>query len=81
VGDRPPAPRTKRGPRWGVRTLLFLVLAFVAIFTAQAMDRNTVGTLGSLVLGLGGAAYCSVRGIRAARARGLYGLLDRRRRG
>jgi hypothetical protein len=82
LGRSPSATRTKRGPRWGVRTMLFLILAFVAIFTAQAMDRNTVGTFGSLVLGLGGAAYCSIRGVREARARGLAGLLatGRRRR-
>jgi hypothetical protein len=81
VADRnPPAAPTKRGPRWGVRTMLFLVLAFVAIYTAKAMNGHTVGTMGSLVLGLGGAAYCSVRGVRDARARGLHGLLYQRRR-
>lgn len=80
IGRSPSATRTKWGPRWGVRTMLFLALAFVAIFTAQAMHGNTIGTVGSLVLGLGGAAYCSIRGVRDARARGLAGLLDNRRR-
>lgn len=72
-------PRTNR-PRWGLRTLGFLVLAFVAVFTAQGMGAHTVGTLGSLLFGLIGAAYCSVRGLKAARDRGLRGLMMDRRR-
>ena len=78
--EPPAAARTERRSRWGLRTLLFLGLAFVAIYTAQAMDGYTAGSLGSLTLGLGGAAYCSVRGVRQTRALGLRGLLDSRRR-
>jgi hypothetical protein len=43
------------------------------------MDQQTVGTLGSLLFALIGAAYCSVQGVRTARDRGLYGLLMDRR--
>ena len=60
--------------------MLALILALVAVYTAQARHGQSVGTVGSLVLGLGCAAYCSVRGVRDARARGLAGLLDGRRR-
>lgn len=55
-----------RRPRWGLRTLGFLALAFVAIVTSAALGAHTPGTLGSLLLGLTGAAYCSIRGARAA---------------
>ena len=75
---RGPSPPRRR-PRWGLRTLGLLILATVAVITAQALGHHTVGTLGCLVLGLGGAAYCSVRGISDARARGLHGLLVERR--
>ncbi len=55
-----------RAPRYGLRTLGFLALAFVAIVTAMAMGHHTVGTLGSSVFGLVGAGISSVRGLRAA---------------
>ncbi|MFI7586536.1 hypothetical protein ACIB24_05620 [Spongisporangium articulatum] len=73
-----PAPVAKR-PRWGLRTLGLLLLAGVAVSTALAMGGHTVGTLGCTVLGLGGAFYCSVQGIRDARRRGLAGILTDRR--
>ena len=75
-----PATTPARRRRWGLLTLAFLALALVAIWEAQALHGHTLGTLGSLVLGVCGAAYCSVRGVREARARGLAGLLDGRRR-
>jgi len=49
-----------------LRTLGFLILGFVAVLTAQAMGHHTVGTLGSLIVALVGAAYCSVKGARGA---------------
>ena len=52
----------ERRPRWGLRTLGFLGLAFIAVVTSAALGHHTVGTLGSLLFGLIGAAYCSVRG-------------------
>ena len=55
-----------RRPRWGLRTLGFLALAFTAIVTSAALGFHTAGTLGSLLLGLTGAAYCSIQGLRRA---------------
>ena len=64
-----PGVPPRRPPRWGLRTLGFLLLGFVAVFTAQAIGHHTVGTLGSSVIALGGAAYCSVMGVRGSRER------------
>ena len=55
-----------RRPRWGFRTLGFLGLALVAIVTSASLGHHTVGTLGSLLFGLIGAGYCSVKGVRGA---------------
>jgi hypothetical protein len=57
-----PQPRRRR---WGLRTLGFLALAFVAIVASASLGHHTVGTLGSLLIGLVGAGYCSVKGVRA----------------
>lgn len=43
----------------------FLLLGFVALFTAQAQGYHTWGTGGCLVVAIAGAAYCSVRGWRS----------------
>lgn len=69
---RPHAPQVDRPavrpPRWGVRALWFLALAVLALVVAGAQGRHTVGTLGSLAIGLIGAARCSALGVRAFRA-------------
>ena len=78
--DKAPAPaRRRRPPRWGLRTLGFLILVMIAMITAQTIGGYTVGTLGSLIFGLVGAGYCSVRGIRQAQEQGLWALLTKRR--
>ena len=57
-------------PRWGLRTLAFLVLAAVSILGPEQLRErgvqvfNLLGFLG-LVVGLVGAGVCSVRGIRS----------------
>ncbi|MGZ5416277.1 MAG: hypothetical protein ACXWDI_03780 [Nocardioides sp.] len=56
-------------PRWGVRALLFLTLAFLSVLTSNALlardvDDYVVFTFLSTVGGLAGAAYCSIRGLR-----------------
>jgi peptidoglycan/LPS O-acetylase OafA/YrhL len=56
----------KRQPRWGLRTLGFLGLALLAMVTAISLGGYTFGTLGSLLFGFIGAAYCSVKGVRSA---------------
>jgi len=66
-----PGPDGQRRPRWGLRTLGFLILAMVALIMSTVTEGYTYGQLGSLILGLGGAAYCSMRGIYAAMENGL----------
>jgi peptidoglycan/LPS O-acetylase OafA/YrhL len=81
-GNTPQAggPREKRSPRWGLRTLGFLGLAFLAIVTSASLGHHTVGTLGSLLFGLIGAAYCSVKGLRVALDSDVFRMLVGRRR-
>jgi peptidoglycan/LPS O-acetylase OafA/YrhL len=66
VPTRPAGPPQKRPPRWGLRTLGFLGLALIAIITSASLGGHTFGTFGSLLFGLIGAGYCSVKGLRAA---------------
>ena len=58
-------PRKPRRKRWGLRTLGFLVLAITAVVTSQVQGFYSPGTLICTALGIGGAAYCSVRGWQA----------------
>ncbi|MDQ1586134.1 MAG: hypothetical protein QOH80_1499 [Actinomycetota bacterium] len=62
----PPKPQRKRRP-WGVYTLGFLVLAFGMVVVSSTQKHYTVLTLIGLVVGLIGAAYCTVKGLRKAR--------------
>lgn len=60
-------PRARQ-PRWGVRSLLWLTLAFVCVITSNVLNTagNTdwvVVTFVGTVAGLAGAAYCSIRGL------------------
>jgi peptidoglycan/LPS O-acetylase OafA/YrhL len=64
--SRPAGPPQQRQPRWGLRTLGFLGLALLAIFTSASLGGHTFGTFGSLLFGLIGAAYCSIKGLRVA---------------
>ena len=64
-GQRP------RPARWGVRTLWWLALVFVCLLTSNALYSFGVDYWGLLplagtVVGICGAAYCSVRGLRSA---------------
>jgi peptidoglycan/LPS O-acetylase OafA/YrhL len=81
-GNAPPglgSPERRR-PRWGLRTLGFLGLAMLAIVTSASLGHHTVGTLGSLLFGLIGAAYCSVKGFRVALDSDLFRMFVGRRR-
>ena len=81
-GSQPAGSPERRRPRWGLRTLGFLGLAFLSLVTALTQGHHTFGTLGSLIFGLVGAAYCSVRGVRDALDRGAFDMvLGRRPRG
>ena len=78
TGDGAELPARRRR-RWGLRAIGFLVLAMVAVVTAMAMGHHTIGTLGSLLFGICGAAYCSVQGLRETLARARTGqFFDRR---
>lgn len=70
----------RRRPRWGLRTLGFLALAFLAIVTSASLGQHTVGTLGSLLFGLVGAAYCSIKGLRVVFDNDAFRMLVGRRR-
>jgi peptidoglycan/LPS O-acetylase OafA/YrhL len=74
AGPSPESPPRRR-PRWGLRTLGFLGLALLAVITSASLGHHTFGTLGSLIFGLGGAAYCSVKGVRDGLDRGLFNIL------
>lgn len=55
-------PRRRR--RWGLRALGCAILVITALVVSVLQGYHTAGTLGCAVLGVGGAFYCSVRGIR-----------------
>ena len=79
-GDAPPTgPPERRRPRWGLRTLGFLGLALLAIVVSASLGHHTVGTLGSLLFGLIGAGYCSVKGLRVALDSDLFRMFVGRR--
>jgi hypothetical protein len=57
--------------RWGVRTLAFLALAAASVITSSVLTSQGVHSFGlvtfiGLVVGLGGATFCSIRGIRSS---------------
>jgi hypothetical protein len=81
-GNVPPPAGSpeKRRPRWGLRTLGFLGLAFLAIVVSASLGHHTVGTLGSLLFGFIGAAYCSFKGLRVALDSEAFRMLAGRRR-
>lgn len=62
--------RRPRRPRWGVRALLFLALSAASVFVSNILllrdiDDYVLLTFLGTVVGLGGAAWCSYRGLRA----------------
>lgn len=58
---------TRKGPPWGVLTLAFLTLAFVMVVLSSTAGRYTGTTLLGLIVGLLGATWCTVKGLRKAR--------------
>ena len=68
--DRATTPRGPRTTRWGIRTLGWLALALVSVLASNAFYARDVtdfvlATFGGTVVGLVGAAYCSIRGLQA----------------
>jgi peptidoglycan/LPS O-acetylase OafA/YrhL len=70
----------KRRPRWVLRTLGFLGLALLSLVTALSLGHYTFGTSGSLLFGLIGAGYCSVKGFRTVVDHEVFRMLVPRRR-
>jgi hypothetical protein len=73
-------------PRWGLRTLAFLGLATLSILLGHILYVEGVTafvllTFLGMVIGLGGAVVCSVRGVIAGRQqiRDLLGIIRSRR--
>jgi nitrate/nitrite transporter NarK len=69
-----PRPRKQAGDaegpsmrRWGLYTLGFLALAFVMVAVSGSQGHYTPLTLIGLFVGLGGAGYCTVKGLRKAK--------------
>ena len=52
------------GMRWGLLTLLFLGIALACVLVSSGKGSYTVVTGLGLLVGLGGAAYCSYRGLK-----------------
>ena len=71
----------RRRPRWGLRTLGFLGLAFLSLVVSLTQGYHTFGTFGSLLFGLIGAGYCSVKGMRVALDSDLFNMVFRGKRG
>ncbi len=63
--EQKPEPRVQRSRtrRWGLRSLAFLALALVGLFTAGG-DYALLSAV-ALVVGFVGAGYCSYRGVKA----------------
>jgi len=55
----------KRNVRWGLLSLLFLAIALVCILVSNRQGTYNAVTLSGLVVGFGGAAYCSYKGIKS----------------
>lgn len=55
----------KRNVRWGLLSLLFLGIALVCIVVSSRQGTYNAVTLSGLVVGFGGAGYCSYKGIKS----------------
>lgn len=59
--------RKPRDIRWGLLTLLFLGIALGCVLRSNATGHYTVVTGLGLIVGFGGAAFCSYKGVKGAR--------------
>ncbi len=62
--QHPPKPRTAR---WGIYTLAFLVLMFAMVVVSTTQGHYTLLTFLGLVVGLVGASWCTVMGLKSLR--------------
>jgi peptidoglycan/LPS O-acetylase OafA/YrhL len=74
-GSSRAAGSPEKRPRWGLRTLGFLGLALLSLVTATSTGHYTLGSFSSLLFGLIGAAYCSVKGLRTVPDNHLFRML------
>jgi len=54
----------KRSMRWGLLTLLFLGIVVASIVASNVQHQYTALTLIGLIVGFGGAGYCSWQGLK-----------------
>ncbi|HEV7653605.1 MAG TPA: hypothetical protein VGP36_02560 [Mycobacteriales bacterium] len=54
----------KRNVRWGLLSLLFLLIALICILVSSGQGTYNAVTLTGLVVGFVGAGYCTWKGIR-----------------
>jgi nitrate/nitrite transporter NarK len=59
--ERRPA---RGGMRWGLLTLGFLAIALASVLVSNGAGSYSVITLAGVLVGFGGAAYCSYRGLK-----------------
>ena len=65
-----PIPNRPGAPRWGMRTIGFLALAAICVLTSnvlhgQGNDSYVLLTFTGTIVGLVGAGYCTVCGLKA----------------
>jgi uncharacterized membrane protein len=58
------AEARKRNVRWGLLSLLFLGIALACVLISNSQGTYNALTLAGLIIGLGGAAYCSWKGLK-----------------
>jgi hypothetical protein len=54
----------KRNVRWGLLTLLFLGIALAGVLTSNAQGAYNALTFAGVIVGFGGAAYCTWKGLK-----------------
>ena len=55
----------QRNWRWGLLTLLFLGMALTAVLVSTSQGRYTALTGAGILIGFGGAAFCTVKGLKS----------------
>jgi hypothetical protein len=54
----------KRNIRWGLLSLLFLGIALACVLISGSQGEYNALTLTGLLIGFGGAAYCTWKGLK-----------------
>ncbi len=57
--------RRRRNWRWGLLTLLFLGIALASVLVSNAQGEYTAITAAGVLIGFGGAAFCTVKGLKS----------------